>query len=144
MNAEHAVPHHHVAAGLVWDCSPSQQARVLITKRRDNDAHGGLWEFPGGKQEADESLEECLARELGEELGIEVEVQEAFITVEHNYPGFHITLHTFHCRILRGEPRAIACKEWRWAEITDLSSYPFSAADKHIVAELQQTNRQID
>lgn len=72
-----------------------------------------------------------------EELGIEVEVQEPFITVEHNYSDFRITLHTFHCRILHGKPRAIACANWSWAGITDLFSYDFSAADKKIVTKLQ-------
>ena len=134
MEVDHAVPHYTVTAGVVWDRSSS---RVLITQRRSDDAHGGLWEFPGGKQESGESLEECLARELMEELGIEVEVQEPFITVEHNYPGFHITLHTFHCRILRGQPRAIACAEWSWVKIDELARYPFSAADKKIVTKLQ-------
>ena len=134
MEVDHAVPHYTVTAGVVWDRSSS---RVLITQRRSDDAHGGLWEFPGGKQEASESLRECLARELMEELGIEVEEQEPFITVEHNYPGFHITLHTFRCRILRGEPRAIACAEWSWVKIDELARYTFSAADKKIVTKLQ-------
>ena len=138
--AEHAAPPHHVAAGLVWDRSPSQQARVLITKRRDDDAHGGLWEFPGGGQEAGESLRECLARELDEELGIEVEVQGTFITIEHSYLKFDIILHTFHCQIVRGEPQAIACEEWRWVTIDQLSSYTFSAADRHVVAKLQEAD----
>jgi len=136
MEVDHAVPHYEVTAGVVWDRALSAQACVLITQRRSDDAHGGLWEFPGGKQEPRESLRECLARELREELGIEVEVQEPFITVEQDYESFHITLHTFHCRILRGEPRAIACAQWNWVKITDLSSYTFSAADEHIVAKL--------
>lgn len=137
MEVDHAVPHCEVTAGVVWDRAPSAQACVLITQRRSDDAHGGLWEFPGGKQEPGESLRECLARELMEELGIEVEVQEPFITVEHNYSGFRITLHTFHCRILHGKPRAIACANWSWAGIADLFSYDFSAADKKIVTKLQ-------
>ncbi len=138
MSAKHAVPHYDVAAGVVWDRSSSRQTRVLIAKRRDDDAHGGLWEFPGGTQEPGESLEECLARELSEELGIEVEVQEPFITVEQDYRSFHITLHTFHCHIMRGEPRAIACADWRWVEIDEFANYSFSVADKHITTALQK------
>ena len=135
MNEKPALPHYTVTAGVVWD---RYSSHVLIAKRRHGDTHGGLWEFPGGKLEAGESLEECLVRELEEELGIDVEVQEPFITVEQDYERFHITLHTFHCRILRGQPRAIACAGWRWVKITDLSSFTFSAADKHIIAALQK------
>ena len=142
METDQVVPHYTVTAGVVWDRSPSPQARVLIAQRRANDARGGLWEFPGGKQEPGESLQECLARELAEELGIEVEVQEPFITVEHSYPELHITLHAFHCHILRGQPRAIACADWRWVETADLSSYSFSAADEHIVTALRDTKEQ--
>ena len=141
MEIEHAVPHYNVAAGVVWDRPPSRQARLLIAKRRADDARGGLWEFPGGKQEPRESLQECLARELMEELGIEVEVQEPFITVQHSYQGLHISLHTFHCRIVRGKPRAIACADWRWVAIDELADYVFPAADKRVIAELQKVDR---
>ena len=141
MEIEHAVPHYSVTAGVVWDRPPSRQARLLIAKRRADDARGGLWEFPGGKQEPGESLQECLARELMEELGIEVQVQEPFITVEHNYRDLSITLNTFHCRIVRGKPRAIACADWRWVEINELADYVFPAADKRVIAELQKVDR---
>jgi len=144
MKTEYAIPHYEVTAGIVWDRSSSSQARVLITQRRPDDAHGGLWEFPGGKQESGESLKECLVRELAEELGIEVAVQEPFIAVEHDYSDFRITLHTFHCQILRGQPRAIACAQWRWVDISGLSHYSFSAADQQLVAKLQKADRQTD
>ncbi len=144
MKTEYAIPHYEVTAGIVWDRSSSSHARVLITQRRPDDAHGGLWEFPGGKQESGESLEECLARELVEELGIEVVVQEAFITVEHDYSDFRITLHTFHCQIVSGKPKTIACEEFQWVTIDELSKYSFSAADEQIVDELQRADRQTD
>jgi len=140
MEIEHTVPHYNVTAGVVWDRPPSRQARLLIAKRRADDARGGLWEFPGGKQEPRESLQECLARELMEELGIEVEVQEPFITVEHNYRDLSITLHTFHCQIVRGEPRAIACAQCEWVSIDKLADYSFSAADEQVITVLQKTD----
>jgi mutator protein MutT len=145
MEAEHAIPHYEVTAGIVWDRDPSaEEARVLITKRRSDDAHGGLWEFPGGKQESGESLKECLARELAEELGIEVAVQEPFIAVEHDYSDFRITLHTFHCQIVSGKPKTIACEDFQWVTVNKLSKYCFSAADQQLVAKLQKADRQTD
>ena len=137
MNEKQAVPHYTVTAGVVWDRASSC---VLITKRREEDVQGGLWEFPGGKQEPGESLQDCLVRELREELAIEVDVSKPFITVEHSYSEFDITLHALHCRILSGEPRAIACQEWKWVRVDELDSYAFSAADERIVTELQRTN----
>src|SRR5438552_14203077 len=76
-----------VAAGLVF-----RDGKLLITLRYD-DAHlGGLWEFPGGKVERDESFEVCLLRELREELGIGVEIQELIETDTHAYPGKTVRL----------------------------------------------------
>lgn len=131
------IPHIEVAAGLVWDRPRSSRgARLLITKRREDDMLGGLWEFPGGRREDGETLEECLARELAEELGIEVEIEAPFLTVKHAYSHFRITLTTFHCLHTAGEPRAIGCAEWRWAAPRDLDRYAFARADRRIIAAL--------
>ncbi len=78
------LPCHHlieVAAGLVL-----RNGRLLITQRRAQDHLGGLWEFPGGKREPNETFEECVRRELKEELGVEVEVRELFDSLTYDYP----------------------------------------------------------
>ena len=135
-----AIPHVEVAAGLVWDHPRSSSgARLLITKRRSDDMLGGLWEFPGGKKEVGETLEECLARELKEELGIKVELEERFLTVRHAYSHFRVTLTTFHGRIARGKPEAIGCAEHRWVRPADLDRYAFPSADLRIIATLRDT-----
>ena len=133
-----AIPHVEVAAGLVWDrVRSSPIARLLITRRRETDMLGGLWEFPGGKRESGETLEECLVRELREELGIEVELEERFLTVRHAYSHFRVTLTTFHGRIARGKPEAIGCAEHRWVRPADLDRYAFPSADLRIIATLR-------
>ena len=71
-----------VAAGLVF-----RDGLLLISQRRPQDHLGGLWEFPGGKREPGESPEDCLRRELMEELGIEVEIKELVETIAHDYPS---------------------------------------------------------
>src|SRR2546425_7387498 len=86
-------PSVEVAAGLVF-----RDGKLLITQRH-TDAHlGGLWEFPGGKREAGESFEECLVRELREELGIEVEVGNLIENINHEYPDKAVHLRFFRCQ----------------------------------------------
>ncbi len=132
-----SIPHVEVAAGLVWDRERSDPgARLLITKRRPQDMLGGLWEFPGGRRERGETLRACLARELKEELDIEVEVGEPFLTTKHAYSHFRITLSTFHSRLTGGKPHAVACEEWRWVDPCDLGQYAFPRADRRIIERL--------
>ncbi|MDE3091163.1 MAG: A/G-specific adenine glycosylase, partial [Chloroflexota bacterium] len=114
------LPHYQVAVGIIW-----KRGRVLIAKRFAKDLLGGLWEFPGGHQERNESLARCVRREVKEELGIAVKVGREFAVVEHAYSHFSITLHAFHCRWLRGRPRAISCAAWKWVTPRDLSHYAF-------------------
>src|SRR5436189_5104451 len=93
-----------VAAGLVF-----RDGKLLITQRHA-DAHlGGLWEFPGGKREPKETFEECLARELREELGIEVAVGELVESLTHQYPERNVHLRFFRCAWLRHEPQRLGC-----------------------------------
>jgi A/G-specific adenine glycosylase len=127
-------PHYDVTAGLVRN----GDGQLLIAKRPDDKLLGGLWEFPGGKQEDGESLQACLARELQEELAIVVEVGAFFVKVKHGFTHFKITLHVFECEFLPegGEPQAIECADWRWVAEDELEQYAFSAADRQVIAEL--------
>ncbi len=132
------IPHYAIATGLVWDQPQSPQAKLLITKRKADDMLGGLWEFPGGHQEPGETLEECLKRELWEELRIEVTIQEPFVAVKHAYSHFRVTLHTFHCLLADGNPQAIDVEEWRWIPLKDVDQYAFPTADRKIIAALRE------
>ncbi len=130
-------PHYDVAAGLIRD----QQGRLLIARRPLDGLLGGLWEFPGGKREAGESLPECLRRELREELAIEVAVGDLFVTVRHAFTHFRITLHAFECRYIgalppHDEPQAIGAMEWRWTPEERLRQFSFGKADRLVIAEL--------
>ncbi len=129
------LPHYDVTAGIIRDGD-----RVLIAQRPLEGMLGGLWEFPGGKVEPGESLEECLKRELREELGIEVEVEgpEPFLTIPHTYTHMRITLHVFRCRWVGGTPRPIGCADVRWVPIAELDRYPFPNTDRKIVERLRQ------
>ncbi|MBN2050038.1 MAG: 8-oxo-dGTP diphosphatase MutT [Spirochaetales bacterium] len=111
---------------------------VLIGKRRAADYCGGLWEFPGGKIEPGESPEECLKRELAEELGIECAVGELLIETLHAYPDRAIRISAFLADILSGEPAALEHDEIRWVKPEDLPSYAFVPADLPIVDRIIQ------
>ncbi|MCC7264210.1 MAG: A/G-specific adenine glycosylase [Candidatus Latescibacteria bacterium] len=124
-------PHYQVAAGLIW-----KGDLLLIAQRPSEGLLGGLWEFPGGKQEAGETLEQCLAREIREELAIEIAVDECLAQVEHGFTHFSITLHAFRARYLSGEPQTLGCAAWRWVDPSELGQYAFSRADLQVIEEL--------
>lgn len=126
-------PHFEVTAGVIWN----DDGRFLIAQRPLKGLLGGLWEFPGGKREPGETLEGCLRRELTEELAIAVAVGAPLTVVQHAYTHFRITLHTFHCRLVEGQPRALGCTDWRWITLDDVNRYAFSAADHKIITALR-------
>jgi A/G-specific adenine glycosylase len=126
------LPHYEVAAGVIW-----RGDQLLISKRHTNDLLGGLWELPGGKRESGETLEECLAREVREELGIEIAVGDLLMTVRHTYTHFRVTLHVFHCRYLSGQPQALGCADCRWVGPDELDDFAFPAANRRILAALR-------
>jgi A/G-specific adenine glycosylase len=126
------LPHYDVAAGVIW-----RGDQLLVSKRHTDDLLGGLWEFPGGTRESRETLEECLVREIWEELGIEIAVGELMMTVRHAYTHFRVTIHVFHCRYLSGEPQALGCADWRWVRPDELDGFAFPAADHRIIAALR-------
>ena len=121
-----------VAAGLI-----QQGQRYLITKRPPGVHLEGFWEFPGGKRETGESLEECLHRELCEELGIDVIPGSLFHIIRHEYPEKLVELHFFCCTIHSGVPQTLGCEEWRWVAPRDLPNYDFPPADRPILDMLQ-------
>ena len=125
------LPHHQVAVGIIW-----KGKHILIAKRFARDLLGGLWEFPGGHRERRETLKRCVAREVREELGIEIAVEEEFTVVDHAYSHFKITMHAFQCHWLRGRPRAIGCAAWKWIAPRDLARYAFPAANRKIIERL--------
>jgi mutator protein MutT len=110
--------------------------RILIAKRPAQGAFPSLWEFPGGKIEAGESPEEALARELREELRIEVRVGKIYDVVFHRYDLFSVLLLFYRCEIVEGSPKACGCELVRWVPRTALSSYEFLPADRAIIHRL--------
>lgn len=120
-----------VAAGLIF-----RNGLLLITQRRRGDHLGGLWEFPGGKREPGESFEECLHRELREELDAGVEVLDLIESIAHDYPEKSVHLRFFRCRLADSEPRSVACADLRWVSREELLQHDFPEADQRLLKKL--------
>ena len=127
------LPHKFIGVAVIWN----QEGKILIDKRRQGGLLGGLWEFPGGKLEAGETLEACIKREIMEELGIVIEVEDRLITIDHTYAHFRVTLNVYHCRHISGEPQLIECDEIRWVTLDEIDQFPFPKANEQIIAALR-------
>lgn len=121
-----------VAAGLVF-----REGRLLITQRPPGAHLEGLWEFPGGKREPGESFQECLVRELREELGIEVAVGPLLESVTHRYPEKTVQLRFFQCRWEACEPQPLGCPDFKWITLPELDAFEFPAADARVLDVLR-------
>lgn len=134
MAAPTAPAYQVIGVGLVFD----GYGRVLIDQRLEEGLLGGMWEFPGGKQEPGEAIADTIARELREELAIEVAVEEELIRLEHSYGHKRLRFIVHICRHLEGEPQALASQQVRWVAPFELDAFSFPAANARIIAALRQ------
>ncbi len=130
--ARKPLPHFNVTAAVI-----RKNGKVLIAQRPPNGMLGGMWEFPGGKQEPGESLPDCLRREIKEELGVNIKVGQPIVSVKHSYTHFKITLHAFYCDLPDGSPQAIGVADWRWVTMGQLDQFPFPRTDLQIIEALR-------
>jgi A/G-specific adenine glycosylase len=126
------VPHFVVTAAVL-----GRDGKVLLAKRPSKGLLGGMWEFPGGKIEADETLEACLSREIREELDVAIQVGLPYGVYQHAYTHFSITLHAFLCKLLDGEPKPIEAAELAWVSPAELVHYPMGKVDRQIARRLE-------
>jgi A/G-specific adenine glycosylase len=133
------IPHFHVAAGVIW----SEDGRFLIAQRPLDGLLGGLWEFPGGKQDEGETLPQTLRREIVEELGMTIEVGAPLVQVKHAYTHFRITLHAFHARHRGGKPQHLGVADHAWVTLDDVDDFAFAVTDQKIIASLRAGGRQL-
>lgn len=123
-----------VMAGVI-----RENDQVLITRRGPKENNAGGWEFPGGKIEAGETPQECLTRELKEELSIEVTVDKFCTEVNHDYGQMSIKLIAYYCTIIDGEIQISVHDKIKWVKINDLLEYDLLPADipiaKKVIAE---------
>jgi mutator protein MutT len=126
-------PAVEVAAAIIL-----KEGQVLISQR-DEDSHlSGYWEFPGGKREPHESFEECVLREIREELNVDIEVEQYFETVLYEYAEKVVLLKFYFCRYLGGEARALGCRQFKWVPLLELGGYRFPPANEPVLQKLLQ------
>jgi mutator protein MutT len=121
-----------VSAALVF-----RTGKLLITRRHAQSHLGGLWEFPGGKREPHETFEQCLKREIREELAVDIGVGELFETITHAYPEKTVRLKFFIGTLLHGEPHPVECAAVKWIGQSELDDYKFPAADARLLQKLK-------
>jgi 8-oxo-dGTP diphosphatase len=125
-----------VAAALI-----TKRESILVTQREEGDDWGLHWEFPGGTLEEDEGPHECIKRELREELGIGVDIEEIHQIVFKRYEGFNILLLAYQCKISEGTPSALGCRAIRWVGKEDLKGLQMPPADEEIRERFLQRGR---
>ncbi|HXH06418.1 MAG TPA: (deoxy)nucleoside triphosphate pyrophosphohydrolase [Vicinamibacterales bacterium] len=112
-----------------------RDGRFLVTRRPDGTHLEGCWEFPGGKCEPGESHADCLAREMREELGVDIAMGDRVLEVTHSYDDRIVELHFYRCRLL-GDPSPQLGQQLRWVTREELGSLPFPPADEELIALL--------
>lgn len=113
-----------VTAGIILD-----HDRVLITRRAPKETFAGGWEFPGGKIEMNETPQDCIVRELKEELNIEISIGKLCTEVIHDYGNINIHLIAYYCTIVNGEIKMTVHDMYQWVKINDLLKYDLLPAD---------------
>ena len=122
----------HVVAAVI-----ENEGKILATQRGYGEFEG-LWEFPGGKVEPGESSAGALAREIREELGVEIEVGEYICTAEYDYPKFHLKMECWMCRILSGQIELREHMGARWLDSDSLGDVEWLPADIEVVECLRK------
>lgn len=120
-----------VVAALVWD-----EDRFMICQRPAHKKRGLLWEFVGGKVEAGESKESALIRECREELDVEIEVENVFMDVVHDYPDLLVHLTLFNATIKEGTPRLLEHNDIKWITPEEIGNFEFCPADEEILKRI--------
>jgi 8-oxo-dGTP diphosphatase len=127
-----------VAVGVI-----KRDNKIYISKRADDLHQGGKWEFPGGKREANETIEQTLVRELSEEIGIQVTKQSHFMLIEHDYGDKKVRLDVRLVEDFEGEASHQEGQQSQWVEISELNQFIFPEANKVIIDKLLDLNTDI-
>ncbi|QJR80016.1 8-oxo-dGTP diphosphatase MutT [Alteromonas pelagimontana] len=129
----------NVAVGIILKASPTSGDNVFVCRRPTNVHQGGKWEFPGGKIEGGETTEQALARELYEEIGIEVNSSMPLMVIEHDYGDKKVRLDIHTVTDFSGEPYGKEGQQGKWDSIATLNPQDYPAANIAIIERLQHS-----
>jgi len=123
----------NVVAGII----KNDEGKILITQRNLKKAQGGLWEFPGGKIEPNETKENAIVREIKEELDIDIQVENYISEKVFSYPEKDINLIALECKKINGDVKLLEHEDYRWIDNSELGNFEFAPADLFIVEKLK-------
>ena len=109
--------HIRVSAAIIVRTNPQTQKKELFATQRGYGDFKGGWEFPGGKLEPSETPEECIVREIREELATEVKAEKIIGVVEYDYPSFHLTMHCILCSVVSGDLKLLEHEDAKWQAV---------------------------
>ncbi len=135
LEAQKKRPHFEIAIGVVWKGN-----EVLIGQRKNEGLLGGLWEFPGGKIKPGETSEDCVRREIKEEVNVTVDHVLPVGKIKHAYTHFSIQVEGFVCRYKKGIAKPIECEQVKWISFGDISKFAFPKANHKLFPLLPETN----
>ena len=126
-----------VVAAIICD-NIKEKNKIFATARGYGELKGG-WEFPGGKIEEGETPEECLKREIKEELEADININKYLCTVEYDYPNFHLKMECFICSLIDGHLELVEAEDAKFITKDQLDNIDFLTADLLVVKELKKS-----
>ena len=130
--------HIRVSAAIIVRTNPQTQKKELFATQRGYGDFKGGWEFPGGKLEPGETPEECIVREIREELATEVKAEKIIGVVEYDYPSFHLTMHCILCSVVSGDLKLLEHEDAKWVTLETLYSLDWLPADRLILGKIEE------
>ena len=130
--------HIPVSAAIIVRTNPQTHKKELFATQRGYGDFKGGWEFPGGKLEPGETPEECIVREIREELATEVKAEKIIGVVEYDYPSFHLTMHCILCSIVSGDLKLLEHEDAKWLTRETLYSVDWLPADRMILGKIEK------
>ena len=127
-----------VSAAVIVRTNPQTQKKELFATQRGYGDFKGGWEFPGGKLEPGETPEECIVREIREELATEVKADKIIGVVEYDYPDFHLTMHCILCSVVSGSLKLLEHEDAKWLTLETLYSVDWLPADRQILGKIEE------